>query len=77
MLNKEDSYQPPAIEIDFKKTLKKLLNKQNPCVEEIRVIKIQKARKMKYNNAEGVTIMKLPKTEKNQNATTGVESHSY
>lgn len=31
---------------------------------EIRVIKIQKARKMKYNNAEGVTIMKLPKTGK-------------
>lgn len=34
-------------------------------MEEIRVIIIQKARKMKYNNAEGVTIMKLPKTEKN------------
>lgn len=46
-------------------------------MEEIRVIIIQKARKMKYNNVEGVTIMKLPKTEKNQNATTGVESHSY
>lgn len=33
-------------------------------MKEIRVIKIQKARKMKYNNAEGVTIMKHPKTEK-------------
>lgn len=34
-------------------------------MEEIRVIIIQKARKMKYNNVEGVTIMKLPKTDKN------------
>lgn len=32
---------------------------------------------MKYKNAEGVTIMKFPKTEKKQNATTGVKSHSY
>lgn len=47
-------------------------------MEEISVIKKQKAiRKMKYNNAERVTILKLPKLEIKQNATNGVESHLF
>lgn len=32
---------------------------------------------MKYNNAERVTILKLPKLEIKQNATNGMESHLY
>lgn len=47
-------------------------------MEEISVIKKQIAiQKMKYNNAEKVTILKLLKLEIKQNATNGVESHLY
>lgn len=47
-------------------------------MEEISVIKKQIAiQKMKYNNAEKVTILKLLKLEIKQNATNGVESHIY
>lgn len=47
-------------------------------MEEISVIKKQIAiQKMKYNNAEKVTILKLLKLEIKENATNGVESHLY
>lgn len=60
------------------RTLKTLTRTLDISVEEISVIKKQKAiRKMKYNNAEWVTILKLPKLEIKQNATNGVESHLF
>lgn len=63
---------------DGQNVLKKTARTLDISVEEISVIKKQKAiRRMKYNNAERVTILKLPKLEIKQNATNGMESHLY
>lgn len=64
--------------VKMARTFKKTARTLDISVEKISVIKKQKAiRKIKYNNADRVTILKLPKLEIKQNLTNGVESHLY